>query len=221
MPRPSIGIQIRLGGEPHDGAQSLARRAAGTEAVAQALLEIGHAGALIERQDFELGEPVRIVRAGIAQQNLAAGRMLQQIGAGFGDDDRNPFGLSLVQADLFGHAAGDPAHFGRLASFFDGDPDGLGHAYLHLRIETLVPSPIFDRISNSWERRLAPPSPSPMPCPDGVAVRQRQFDIGDARSLIFKDEPQAGPPVILDYLKLHGAAAAVIQQYCGPIRWKR
>ena len=70
--------------------------------------------------------------------------MLQQVGACFGHDDRNPFRLVLVEPDLFRHRASDSTSLRRLTAFFDDDSNGPGHLYRHLKIEILVPSPTFE-----------------------------------------------------------------------------
>ena len=71
----------------------------------------------------------------------------------------------LVEPDIVRHFAGHTPRFGRLARFLDRNLNRPRHPYFHLRMETLVPSPGFDRISNSCESRFAPLRPSPIPLP--------------------------------------------------------
>ena len=72
---------------------------------------------------------------------------------------------AFVDPDFVRHLARSPARLGCLAAS-STTMRRLVHSYFHLRMETLVPSPGFDQISNSLESRLAPPRPSPMPFPE-------------------------------------------------------
>src|ERR1700733_16130869 len=99
------------------------------------------------------------------QNDFAASGVLEEIGASFGDDNADLLRDSLVQTHLGRHVAGRTARFRSLAGLFNQDSDRLPHDYFHLRIETLVPAPGFEEISNSCDRRLAPPNPSPRPPP--------------------------------------------------------
>ena len=83
---------------PAHGAEAVARRAGGRVAVGQAALDVGHAGAAIERQQLE---PCASPRT---DQQLAAAAVLDQVGRQLGGDQRQLARARLVEARRCGRA---------------------------------------------------------------------------------------------------------------------
>ncbi len=112
MPFTRNGIEIRSIGEPHDGSQPLPRRRAGAVSVRQALLEITHARAAVDRQTFQIASRSPIAGA---EEDFAAGRVLEQIRARFGHDNRDLFGAILVETHIQGYFSRYPPRLRGLA----------------------------------------------------------------------------------------------------------
>src|SRR6476620_12014958 len=82
----------------------------------------------------------------------------------------------------------------------DGNPGALANRRMNFKF---------------MRKPLCATQPQALALAGGVTVFQSEFNVGDARSLIFEDQPEARPPVILDYIKVHGASTAVIEHIAG------
>ena len=74
------------------------------------------------------------------------------------------------------------------------------HRYFQRVMVTRVPSPSAESISNSLDEPLGAAQAEAEAAAGGVAVAQRQLDVGDAGPLVLEDQPQAlaarRPPAI-------------------------
>ena len=89
--------------------------------------------------------------------------VLHEVGRHFGRDQRDPRRVVLLEPQLDGEVRRRPAHGADLTRVPDRDLRQVPHR--HRAIMTFVPSPGRDSIWNSFESRLAPPSPRPNPEP--------------------------------------------------------
>src|SRR5262245_4124035 len=145
---------------PEDCAEARSRAPSRRETVAERLIEVGDTWPAVEGYDVEAPPP--FVGGGL-KQDLATVGVLHEVGRHFRDDELHPSDFAWIESDLAREGARDAARFGDLAAM--GNRDELGAHHFHLPIITRVPVPGVDSISNSFERRFAPPSPSPRPLP--------------------------------------------------------
>ncbi len=91
--------------------------------------------------------------------------MLDNVCSRFHHADQHLPAPHFVEACFRNQLLRHAARLGALAGFFYWKPDRR-HPYFHLTMETRVPSPTFDQISNSCDSRFAPLSPKPIPLPE-------------------------------------------------------
>ena len=114
----------------------------------------------VEGKDFDAAAVAVLIGA---EQNFAAAAVLDQIGGKLGGDERDPAGVALAEAILLGDHGGLAPRLGDLARIVDGNCD---HQAFQRVIVIFVPTPTFDSIENSFDRRRAPPRPRPRPEPE-------------------------------------------------------
>ena len=157
------GIEIRGVREPPDGAQTLARRRAGAVAIRQALLEITHARTTIKRQAFQItgSSCHRWRREGFPRAVACFSRFVQA----------SVTTIATCSARLLVEPHVDEPFFARSGALRQSGSgprprsESIAATYFHLRIDTRVPSPALEEISNSCDRRFAPLRPNPIPLP--------------------------------------------------------
>ncbi len=125
------------------------------------MFDIGHARAAVHGQDLDA-----FARGPVAHghQQPPVPRVTREVGAEFGDHEREAPGGLLVELQAGGQQHAAPTRVADLAGF--GDVEDLMHGHAHRVIVTQVPSPTTERIANSCTSRLLPDRPSPMPPPD-------------------------------------------------------
>ncbi|CAG2157554.1 hypothetical protein LMG19282_05484 [Cupriavidus campinensis] len=109
------GVDVEVIGQPADRAQALAGAAAGGIAVAQAGLEVGHAGAVIDRNQLDGDGVAQLARA---HQQPAAPGVADEVVAQLVDGHGQPAGLDGVEAvppGQFGGGAAGLAHAAAVA----------------------------------------------------------------------------------------------------------
>src|SRR5687768_352165 len=91
--------------------------------------------------------------------------VLPQIVRHFSDNDPHFSHFDFGESESFGPADRHAPGFTCATRFTDPHGNGFIFTQTHLTIVTRVPSPRLETISNSFDRRFAPPSPRPRLCP--------------------------------------------------------
>src|SRR4029077_19768066 len=107
-----------------------------------------------------------------ARDQVPAVPVLDQVAAELVDHERELALLGRVEPDRGGEADDLPARLAHLARLGDHErARGALDDHFHLVMRTRVPWPGADAMSNSLERRRAPPSPRPRPSRAGKTYR--------------------------------------------------
>jgi hypothetical protein len=155
-PHADRGLDVEGRRQASHRAEPRAAAARGRISVREASLDVDDAGPLVQGEDLDaVREP--------ADEQLAALRVLEEVGRELGDHERQDPGGRRVHVP---HQGGRPAPgVGDVALVPDRQREVRGHHDLHRVIVTRVPWPTVETISNSLESFLAPLSPSPRPPP--------------------------------------------------------
>src|SRR5262245_60349515 len=151
-------VRIERRREPPDRAEAGPGAAGRRVAVAQALREVRDAGSPVERDH---ADPAQRAVARDAEEELALARVLHEVRPDLAHDERDLARLVLVEPEPAAERARGPTRHPHLARVRHAEDELVGH--FHRVIATRVPSPGRDESSNSFERRFAPPRPSPRP----------------------------------------------------------
>jgi hypothetical protein len=117
-PFAALRPEVELVGLAAQRPQAGAGGAGGRDPILQAEGEVGDAGAVVDRQHID----ARHRRAGLGAHHVqrALVRMLEDVGAGLGDHDRQAPGLDFVEAQLIGQLLACAPGRGDVTGVIDG-----------------------------------------------------------------------------------------------------
>src|SRR5262249_45052549 len=126
--------------------------------------DVCYAGSFIDRQKLDSRHSGALH---FLKNQHAAACVLDQVGPGLGDNDRELSPLCLVKANARAQVHGEAPGLADLRRIVNGNHErGIERSgHFPLVIVTRVPSPARESIVNSLTSRFAPPSPIPMPLP--------------------------------------------------------